>query len=157
DFSARRKQAGGLLSSAHLDGFQSFGNAVERQVHTPGALFGDRIKLVAIDFGDSIRAADPQRSAPILHQFVNAVAGEPLRGGVVGESPISPAVQAAGSRAEPQTSVGVLMHCPNLLMLQRSRDDVSFKSAAVCRRLTPLSVPIQRSPLRSSSKDRVLK
>ncbi len=131
DFSAGGEKTGRFFSTAHLDRFQPFGNSIEGQVHAPGAQFGDRIQVVAIDCGDPIRAADPECSALVFHELVNAVAGEPLRGRVMGQSAISPAVQAAGSSSKPQPTVRILMNGPNFLVLEGSRDGVTGESVAM--------------------------
>ena len=76
--------------------------------------FRDDIQLSATDHGNTIGAADPKVPALVFKEFVDAVAGEPLRSCKVCQFPKPPTVKTPRTGPEPQPAVGVFMNRPDL-------------------------------------------
>ena len=55
-------------------------------------MIGGSIQVAAADFRNAVWAADPQRAARVLNQFINAVAGESVRYSEVAQFVRTPAV-----------------------------------------------------------------
>src|ERR1700691_3103411 len=80
--------------------------------------FRDDIQLSATDHGNTIGSADPEVPDPVFKEFVDAVAGEPLRSCKVCPFHKPPTVKTPRTGAVPQPAVGVFMNRPDLFLLK---------------------------------------
>src|SRR6266852_156740 len=96
-----------------------------------GRVFGDHVQLSPADHGDTIGTADPEISRPVFQEFVDAVAGQPLRGCKVGQFSKAPAVKSAGTGPKPQSAVRVFTNGPDFLVPKGFGDSVFGKTGTL--------------------------